>query len=78
LQGHCNKISTTACSEDKTIVVTADSGQDSMLVIWDSIWGTPKRTYFTPHEWGVEALDISPDANYIVTLSSSPKGTFTP
>ncbi len=49
-----------------------------MLVIWDSIWGTPKRTYFTPHEWGVEALDISPDANYIVTLSSSPKGTFTP
>ncbi len=42
-----------------------------MLVVWDSIWGTPKRTYFTPHEFGVEALDISPDANYIITLSGT-------
>jgi len=58
--------------------VTADSGQDSMLVVWDSVWANPKWTYFTPHEWGVEALDISPDADYIVTLSSSPDKTFTP
>ncbi len=42
-----------------------------MLVVWDSVWGTPKRTYFTPHEFGVEALDISPDATYIITLSGT-------
>ena len=41
-----------------------------MLVIWDSVWGTPKRTYFTPHENGVIYLDISPDSNYVVTLSN--------
>lgn len=55
---------------DKSIIVTADSGQDSMLVVWDSQWGTPKRTYFEPHENGVIYLDISPDSNYIVTLSN--------
>lgn len=70
LQGHCNRITSTACSADKNLIVTADSGQDSMLVIWDSIWGTPKRTYFTPHENGVIYLDISPDSNYVVTLSN--------
>ena len=42
-----------------------------MLVIWDSVWGTPKRTYFTPHEFGVESLDICPNSTYIVTLSGT-------
>lgn len=70
LQGHCNKITCTACSHDKTLIVTADSGQDSMLVVWDAVYGTPKRTYFSPHENGVKAIDISPDSRYIVTLSN--------
>lgn len=39
------------------------------MVVWDSLTGTPQRTYFSPHENGVVAMDISPDANYIVTLS---------
>ena len=42
-----------------------------MLVVWDSLWATPKRTYFSPHEEGVISMDISPDSCYIVTLSYS-------
>ena len=49
--------------------MTADAGQDSMLVVWDTAYGTPKRTYFTPHENGVIAMDISPDSNFLITLS---------
>ena len=49
--------------------MTADSGPDSMLVVWDSLSGTPQRTYFSPHENGVISMDISPDASYIVTIS---------
>jgi len=41
--------------------VTADSGVDSMLVIWDARTGLPKKTIMDPHVNGVEALDVSPD-----------------
>jgi len=69
LQGHCNKITCTACSADKSLIVTADSGIDSMLVIWDSYNGIPRRTYFNPYENGICALDISQEGKYLVTIS---------
>jgi len=70
LQGHCNRITATACSEDKRWIVTADGGDDSMLVVWDSISGTPIRTYLNPHPNGVKTIDISADNNYLVTLGN--------
>jgi len=71
LQGHCNKITCTAvCAlEEGDIVVTADSGNDSMLVVWDAREGIPRKTIFDPHPNGVETLDITPDGRYIVTVS---------
>lgn len=39
-----------------------------MLVVWDSISGTPVRTYLNPHPNGVRTIDISLDNNYLVTL----------
>lgn len=39
-----------------------------MLVVWDSISGTPIRTYLNPHPNGVTNIDISSDNNYLVTL----------
>jgi WD40 repeat protein len=48
--------------------VTADSGEDSMLVVWDSLTATPIRTYLNPHPGGVKAIDISACDNYLVTL----------
>lgn len=70
LQGHCHPISCCAVSEDKRWIVTADRGAEAMLVVWDSATGHPIKTIFQPHPLGVEALDISPDALFIVTLSA--------
>lgn len=70
LQGHCNKIKATACSDNKKWIVTADSGEDSMLVAWDSESATPVRTFLKPHENGVKCMDLSSDCQYIVTIGA--------
>ena len=70
LQGHCNQITATACSDDKLWIVTADIGEDSMLIVWDSIYGTPVRTFLNPHPDGIKCLDLSSDNKYIVTLGN--------
>ena len=41
-----------------------------MLVIWDSISATPVRTFLNPHPNGVQAIDLSMDNQYIVTLGA--------
>lgn len=68
-QGHCNPICAVAVSHNKKWVVTADAGQDSMMVVWDTASGTPIKSIFNPHSNGVLAMDISADALFIVTLS---------
>lgn len=45
-----------------------------MLVVWDVITGTPRKTIFNPHFNGVGALDINEDGTMIVTLSKFEKG----
>lgn len=72
LQGHCHPISCCAVSEDKRWIVTADRGEESLIVVWDSLSGNPIKTIFQPHAHGVQALDISPDALFLVTLSAVP------
>ena len=69
LQGHCNLISCCAVSDDKRWIVTADIGEDPILVVWDSVTGAPVKTFFSPHAKGVRAVDISDDGQYITTLS---------
>ncbi|CAE7231110.1 CFAP251 [Symbiodinium sp. CCMP2456] len=49
LQGHVNPISATAVSKDKKWIVTADTGPDSMMVVWERESGTPVKTFFNPH-----------------------------
>ena len=70
LQGHCNLISCCAVSKDKRWIVTADIGEDSILVVWDSFSGAPVKTLFNPHKKGVISLDISDDALFICTLGA--------
>eukprot|EP00903_Cladosiphon_okamuranus_P005352 g5347.t1 len=41
-----------------------------MLVVWDTASGIPIKSIFNPHPNGVIAVDISPDALFIVTLSA--------
>eukprot|EP01022_Parablepharisma_sp_SALTPOND_P001089 TRINITY_DN105565_c3_g1_i1.p1 TRINITY_DN105565_c3_g1~~TRINITY_DN105565_c3_g1_i1.p1 ORF type:complete len:984 (+),score=100.01 TRINITY_DN105565_c3_g1_i1:379-3330(+) len=64
----CNEITATACSKDKKWLVTADLGNDSVMVVWDADTGTPVKTIFNPNPGGVRAVAISDDAEYIATL----------
>lgn len=75
LQGHVNPISATAVSKDKKWIVTADTGPDSMMVVWERESGTPVKTFFNPHPYGVHALDIAPKLQYLVTLSAPEPST---
>ena len=59
----------TCVSADRRWVVTADKGPESMVVVWDSYTGAPVKTIASPHPAGVRAMDISPDAHFVVTLS---------
>ncbi|GLD94181.1 hypothetical protein PINS_up002792 [Pythium insidiosum] len=70
LQGHCHPITSCVVSEDKRWIVTADRGPESMIVVWDAVTGNPIKTIFQPHRHGVQAIDISPDALFLVTLSA--------
>lgn len=70
LQGHCNLIRCCTVSRDKRWIVTADVGIDPILVVWDSVTGAPVKTIFSPHKNGVQSVDISDDALYLVTLSA--------
>ncbi len=56
-------------STNKRWIVTADSGPDSMIIVWDSYKGIPVKSIFQPHPNGVQDMDLSVDAMYLVTLS---------
>jgi len=42
-----------------------------MVVIWDATSASPVKSIFNPHPRGVRALDLSPDAMFVVTLSET-------
>lgn len=71
LQGHCNVISCCAVSRDMRWIVTADVGDESILVVWDSLTGNPVKTIFGPHSKGVVSVDMSEDSMYIATLGAA-------
>lgn len=75
LQGHCNIITCAVVDKTKRWIVTADAGQESIMVVWDSLTFLPVKTFLTPHAYGVKALDLSDDGLYISTLSMVPGGT---
>jgi len=70
LQGHCNPITCCCVSEDKRWIATADAGADALIVIWDSVTGTPIKTIFNPHPNGILTMDITPDAMFLTTISA--------
>eukprot|EP00388_Colpodella_angusta_P014410 GDKJ01036055.1.p1 GENE.GDKJ01036055.1~~GDKJ01036055.1.p1 ORF type:complete len:1015 (-),score=215.92 GDKJ01036055.1:73-3117(-) len=70
LQGHVNEITALAVSKCKRFIATADTGNDSMLVVWDTVLGTPIRTIFDPHPKGICALAFSKSGKYIASLSA--------
>jgi len=74
LQGHCNEI-TACCSvydeqNKKRWLVTADSGQNSMIVIWDTDTGTNFKNIFKIPTDEIVSMDISKNCNFIATLAN--------
>jgi WD40 repeat protein len=51
--------------------VTGDIGDESIIVIWDAITGTPTKTIFNPHPCGIISVDISSDAMFVAALTGS-------
>jgi hypothetical protein len=47
----CNQITASCVAYDsenkKRLIVTADSGKDSMIVVWDADTATPLKTIFS-------------------------------
>eukprot|EP00798_Chlamydomonas_sp_ICE-L_P020374 gene20374-27144_t len=71
LQGHCNAITCLATTGDQSIIVTADCGSESLLVLWSTKTGNPVCTVSQPHKAGTVALDISPDGEWLATVGNA-------
>lgn len=57
-------------------LVTADSGPENILIIWDSSDYFPQRTIFLPHkETKLSKVAISADAKYLLTMGYGEKAT---
>lgn len=69
LQGHTSAITCVRASEDTSLVVTADTGPDSMIIVWNTETAQPRVTIPQPHANGTIAMDLSLDGTLLVTLS---------
>ncbi|XP_077268273.1 cilia- and flagella-associated protein 251 isoform X2 [Temnothorax americanus] len=70
LLGHRNAVKILSTSRDGKWLLTADSGKDGAVVVWDTEKGVPVCTLFKPHgSEDIAAAGISPNAKQIVTVS---------
>eukprot|EP01064_Diplonema_japonicum_P027919 TRINITY_DN4168_c1_g1_i1.p1 TRINITY_DN4168_c1_g1~~TRINITY_DN4168_c1_g1_i1.p1 ORF type:complete len:927 (+),score=186.83 TRINITY_DN4168_c1_g1_i1:24-2783(+) len=69
LQGHRNPIVSSACAKDRRFVVTCDAGADALMIIWDTFKFLPIKHIPLREDEGVLAMDMTPDAMYVATLS---------
>ncbi|XP_069672269.1 cilia- and flagella-associated protein 251-like isoform X2 [Periplaneta americana] len=76
LHGHQNAVSCISADFSGRWIVTGDSGEDSVVIIWDSEKCIPVCTFFNHFgEHGVRLVGISPDAKYLVTVTNEIKQT---
>lgn len=55
-------------------LVTADSGPENVIIVWDSKDNFPQRTIFNPHRnIKLSKVIISSDAKYLMTLGYQDK-----
>ena len=71
LQGHRNSIVASCVSANRRFIVTADVGDESLLIVWDVHTCLPVQSMKTDTRGGVQACAISPDSTKIVTLSKN-------
>ncbi|KAJ0180263.1 hypothetical protein K1T71_003667 [Dendrolimus kikuchii] len=69
LQGHRHMLTSIAADATGKWLVTADSGPENTLIIWDSNDYFPQKTVFSPHgAVRIAKVAISADAKYLLTL----------
>ncbi|XP_052758996.1 cilia- and flagella-associated protein 251-like [Galleria mellonella] len=74
LQGHRHVVSCIASDRQGKWLVTADSGPENIVIIWDSSNNFPQRTLFSPHrDIKVSRVALSADAKYLLTLGYKEK-----
>jgi WD40 repeat protein len=73
LQGHISPITAICSCADRAMVVTADGGNDSILVAWSTASAQPLFTAAHPHGHGILCMDISQDGSKLVTISKPPE-----
>lgn len=56
-------------------MVTADTGPESLLVVWNVRTGLPLRTVSSPHRHGVSTMDVSADGAWLATVSAADPDT---
>ncbi len=69
-QGHANSITCLAATEDRSTIITADVGQESLMVLWSSETGLPVRSIKQPHPHGVLAMDVAPGGAWLATIGA--------
>ena len=72
LQGHLNTINC-LCGTGGPRLLTADSGEGALLVVWDITTGGPAETVALPGK-GFAHMALSPDGNFLAALSASESG----
>lgn len=70
LQGHCNSITCIATTKDRSTLITADVGKESLLVLWNSRTGQPIQSIPRPHRNGIVAMDVSPESDWLATVGA--------
>ncbi|XP_072944210.1 cilia- and flagella-associated protein 251-like [Epargyreus clarus] len=74
LQGHRHMVTCIAKDKEGRWLVTADSGPENILIIWDSSDYFPVRTIYTPHgSVRLSKVALSADAKYLLTLGYQDK-----
>lgn len=69
LQGHRNPIIASCCSASRRFVITADAGDDAVMIVWDTYSCLPIKSLPVAAYGGVLACDVSADATYLVSIS---------
>lgn len=72
LQGHCNPICGLATNPGRTLVVSADVGPDSMIIVWDALTGEPLHTIPSPTPYGFRAIAMSQDGSMLAAITAPP------
>lgn len=75
LQGHQQPVSCLTVSADKSVIASADCGYDSLVVLWDAQTGTPFWSVSKPHDYGIQAMQLTSDCRQLIAMSAlSPGG----